>query len=99
MSSYRAAFIHEIPQYWAERSPQAPCLYEGGEVVSYGTLWQRIVATRDWLAAQGVGEGDRVMVVGENCGEMLVMMFACSALHAWPIQVNARLAPREIDTI
>ncbi|EHP41832.1 AMP-dependent synthetase and ligase [Cupriavidus basilensis OR16] len=99
MSSFRPEFIHDIPRHWAEQSPQAPCLYEASGVLSYGTLWQRITATRDWLAAQGVGQGDRVMVVGENCAEMVVMLFACSALHAWPIQVNARLSPREIDGI
>ncbi|MGT2453168.1 class I adenylate-forming enzyme family protein [Cupriavidus basilensis] len=99
MSSFRPEFIHDIPRHWAEQSPQAPCLYETGGVLSYGALWERITATRDWLAAQGVGQGDRVMVVGENCAEMVVMLFACSALHAWPIQVNARLSPREIDGI
>ncbi|MCP3020582.1 class I adenylate-forming enzyme family protein [Cupriavidus basilensis] len=99
MSSFRPEFIHDIPRHWAEQSPQAPCLHEASGVLSYGTLWQRITATRDWLAAQGVGQGDRVMVVGENCAEMVVMLFACSALHAWPIQVNARLSPREIDGI
>lgn len=98
-TAFRPAFIHEIPEHWAARSPDAPCLYESHQVISYGTLWQRITATRDWLAAQGVGEGDRVMVVGENCGEMVVLLFACSALHAWAVQVNARLSPREIDTI
>ncbi|MFJ1260621.1 class I adenylate-forming enzyme family protein [Cupriavidus sp. CuC1] len=99
MSTFRPEFIHDIPRHWAEQSPQAPCLYEASGVLSYGTLWQRITATRDWLAAQGVGQGDRVMVVGENCAEMVIMLFACSALHAWPIQVNARLSPREIDGI
>ncbi|WP_459575688.1 AMP-binding protein, partial [Cupriavidus sp. 8B] len=82
MSTFRPEFIHDIPRHWAEQSPQAPCLYEVSGVLSYGTLWQRITATRDWLAAQGVGQGDRVMVVGENCAEMVIMLFACSALHA-----------------
>lgn len=99
MSTFRPAFIHEIPQYWASRSPEAPCLYEGGTVVTYGQLMQRIETARDWLAAQGVRSGDRVMVVGENCGEMIVLLFACSLLQAWPVNVNARLSAREVDTI
>jgi acyl-CoA synthetase (AMP-forming)/AMP-acid ligase II len=99
MSSFRPTFIHDIPEHWAGRTPDAPCLYEDGAIIGYGALWQRIEATRAWLLAQGVAEGDRVMVVGENCADMLVLMFACSTLHAWPIQVNARLSPREIDTI
>jgi len=96
---FRPTMIHEIPQYWAAQAPQAPCLYLESRVIPYGELWERIVATRDWLAAQGVGAGDRVMVVGENCPEMVQLLFACSALHAWPVQVNARLSPREIDGI
>ncbi|WP_454733882.1 MULTISPECIES: class I adenylate-forming enzyme family protein [Cupriavidus] len=99
MSSFRPEFIHDIPKHWAERAPDAPCLHLAGGILSYGALWQRIAAARDWLAARGVGQGDRVMVVGENCTEMVVMLFACSTLHAWPIQVNARLSPREIDGI
>ena len=99
MSSFRPQFIHEIPRHWATQTPDAPCLYEDGAVIGYGELWRRIEAARDWLAAQGVGEGDRVMVVGENCSEMVVTLFACSLLHAWPIQVNARLSAREIDNI
>jgi acyl-CoA synthetase (AMP-forming)/AMP-acid ligase II len=99
MSSFRPTFIHDIPEHWARRTPDAPCLYEDGAIIGYGDLWQRIEGTRAWLLAHGVAEGDRVMVVGENCADMLVMMFACSTLHAWPIQVNARLSPREIDTI
>ncbi len=96
---FRPTFIHQIPEHWAGLSPHAPCLHEDGQEISYGALWQRIEAVRDWLRAQGVAQGDRVMVVGENCSEMVVMLFACSTLHAWPIQVNARLSPREIDTI
>ncbi|KAI3601985.1 Long-chain-fatty-acid--CoA ligase [Cupriavidus necator H850] len=99
MSSFRPEYIHDIPRYWAAQTPDAPCLHENGAVISYGELWRRIEAARDWLAAQGVGEGDRVMVVGENCNEMVVTLFASSLLHAWPIQVNARLSAREIDNI
>jgi len=99
MSSFHPEFIHEIPRHWAGLAPQSPCLREAGATISYSELWRRIEAARDWLAAQGVGEGDRVLVAGENCSEMVVLMFACSALHAWPIQVNARLSAREIDTI
>ncbi|SDD89278.1 Acyl-CoA synthetase (AMP-forming)/AMP-acid ligase II [Cupriavidus sp. YR651] len=99
MSSFRPVHLHEIPRYWASRAPDAPCLYEAGAVIRYGELMHRIEGVRDWLAAQGVGVGDRVMVVGENCSEMVSVLFACSLLQAWPVNVNARLSPREVDTI
>src|SRR5690625_7173613 len=43
--------------------------------------------------------GDRILVVGENCVDMMTLYFACSLLQAWPVAVNARLSPREIDVI
>lgn len=96
---FRPERIHEIPQYWAQHAPAAACLRLPDRVIPYGELWERIVVASDWLAAQGVGAGDRVMVVGENCPEMVVMLFACSRVHAWPVGVNARLSAREIDGI
>ncbi|TEA69999.1 long-chain fatty acid--CoA ligase [Pollutimonas harenae] len=93
-------FIHEIPQQQAERQPDAICLYpEAAEPIRYGQLWQHIVDAADWMRSLGVSSGHKVMIVGENCPEMIVMLFACSTLGAWPISVNARLSSREIETI
>lgn len=93
-------FIHEIPQHQAQRQPDAICLYpDGAEPIRYGQLWQQIQAAADWLRGQGVSTGHKVLVVGENCPEMIVLLFACSTLGAWPVSVNARLASREIDVI
>nr|MBF0684907.1 acyl--CoA ligase [Pseudomonas sp.] len=93
------AFIHEIPAYWAGKTPHAICLYDTGATISYGELWQRVLSAADWLDAQGVTPGDRLLLVGENCVEMVVTLFACSLRQVWPIGVNARLSARELDTI
>ena len=39
------------------------------------------------------------MVVGENCATLVALLFAISSVHAWVVNVNARLTPREIDAI
>ncbi|GGX07963.1 AMP-binding protein [Pigmentiphaga litoralis] len=92
--------IHDVLSHQARERPQAVALFEeGGGVLTYGGLWQRTQAAAAWLRAQGVREGDRVMVVGENCSDMVVALFACSVLHAWPVSVNARLSPRELGAI
>ncbi len=91
--------IHEIPAYWAGKTPDAICIYDSGDTVSYGELWQRIERAAQWLDAQGAGPGDRLLMVGENCIEMVVVLFACSLRQVWPIGVNARLSPRELQTI
>lgn len=92
-------FIHEIPAYWAGRTPHAVCLHDTQATISYGELWERVQATADWLDEQGVSAGDRLLLVGENCAEMVITLFACSLRQVWPIGVNARLSARELDTI
>src|SRR5690606_10081008 len=91
--------IHEVPEHWAQVQPDAACLYDNGKTVSYGELWQRVERAAAWLDAQNVAAGDRVLVAGENCAAMVVMLFACSLRQAWPVGVNARLSARELDTI
>ena len=93
------AFIHDIPAYWAGKTPHAVCLYDTQCALSYGELWERVQATARWLDDEGVTAGDRLLLVGENCVEMVVVLFACSLRQIWPIGVNARLSPRELDTI
>ncbi|NYT35481.1 long-chain fatty acid--CoA ligase [Allopusillimonas soli] len=93
-------FIHEVPARQAAERPEAICLYpENTAPMCYGDLWQATGQARDWLAGAGVQRGQRVMIVGENCPEMIVLLFACSLLGAWPVSVNARLSLREIETI
>lgn len=92
--------IHHLLQKQARQQPDAVLLYEeGGGTVSYGEMWRRAGAARDWLESQGVRPGDRVVVVGENCSEMVQCLFACSLLGAWQVGVNGRLSGREIDAI
>jgi len=92
-------FIHDVPAYWAGKTPHAVCLYDTQSTLSYGELWERVQATACWLDDEGVVAGDRLLLVGENCAEMVVVLFACSLRQVWPIGVNARLSPRELDTI
>ncbi|HEX7386588.1 MAG TPA: class I adenylate-forming enzyme family protein [Castellaniella sp.] len=74
------------------------CLEEGG-TVTYAQMWQRANAARDWLVAQGARPGDRVMIIGENCAEMVQALFACSLLGAWAVGLNARLSAREVEAV
>lgn len=93
-------FIHEVLQRQAAQHPQAICLYpEGAPPISYAQLWRATQAAAQWMQSQGVSTGHKVMVIGENCPEMIAMLFACSAIGAWSVGVNARLSTREVDTI
>jgi acyl-CoA synthetase (AMP-forming)/AMP-acid ligase II len=91
------ARIGEIP---ARRIDQAtPALFDAGRFWSF----RELVEARDEVAAilheQGVRPGDRVMIIGENCAALVVLLFALSSLDAWAVMVNARLSNREIDNI
>src|SRR5438876_6558701 len=91
--------ISDIPRYWAHTTPAATALVENGVVTSFGELWAGVTAGADVLRKQGVGAGDRVMLIGENCASQIALIFSLSELGAWPVIVNARLSEREVETI
>ncbi|RZT39256.1 class I adenylate-forming enzyme family protein [Cupriavidus agavae] len=91
--------ISDIPRHWANQAPERVAVHEGERRVTYGQLWDGIGLAREYLASQGVGAGDRVMIIGENCLALITLVFALSELGAWPVVTNARLTPREIEEI
>src|ERR1700678_699227 len=91
--------ISDVVKPWAERSPDHPALIEASGTWTYQQLNSTVSRTQVWLGAVGVRPGDRVMIVGENCREFVAILLASAALDAWPVLVNARLSPREVDEI
>jgi long-chain acyl-CoA synthetase len=84
---------------WAERTPDQPALVEAAGIWTYGQLAAVVSETAAWLRSSGVRPGDRVMIVCENCRAFAAILFALASLDAWPVLVNAHLAPREVDQI
>ena len=95
----QATKISDILSLWAEHAGASPALRDSQRQMTYSQLWFAIESTAKRLATDGVGRGDRVMLVSENCIPQVVLTFACVVLGAWPVNVNARLSPREIETI
>lgn len=91
--------LGEVPRYWAASRPNAVALRDADQPVSYRELVARIDAAVEGLRALGVAAGDRVMIVAENCADEIALLFAASDCGAWPVIVNARLSPREIESI
>src|SRR5690606_523166 len=56
----------DVLRGWAERAPRLTALYFREDAISYGELWRLVRAAAEWLRTQGVGPGDKVMIVGEN---------------------------------
>lgn len=89
--------IHELLDPWVLSQPDAPAVRDAHAALDYAALDQAGQAAAAALQAAGVRAGDRVLLVGENCVALCVLVLALSRLDAWPATVNARLSPREID--
>jgi long-chain acyl-CoA synthetase len=92
-------WVGDILARWARaRGAQVALASEGAT-----HTWSELERARlDWserLATLGVRPGDRVIVVGENCPAMVMLVFAIVSLRAWVVNLNARLSAREIDAI
>ncbi len=91
--------IHELMEPWIDTTPDAPALRDAHDAFTYRQLHDAATATADLLTACGVRAGDRVVIVGENCTAIGVLVLALSRLDAWSCAVNGRLSEREVDQI
>ncbi|MCH8999524.1 MAG: AMP-binding protein [Proteobacteria bacterium] len=93
------ARIDQPVAYWAERAPSAPAVRAGGRALSYGEFDAAIARAAGFLAGQGVGAGDRVLILLENGLAAATLLFAAVKLGAWVVPVNARLTGPEVAAI
>ncbi len=91
--------ITGIVPYWAAHAPRQMALSEPGGSWTYQDLDASVTEMRRALAREGLGAGDRLMIVGENCRVLVAAFLAAVALDVWPAIVNPRLSEREIDAI
>ncbi len=89
--------LHDVIVPWVRKTPQALALRDAGLSLSYTQLDEVSRDAAHRLAAMGVRAGDRVLVVGENCVALGVLVLAIGRLDAWAVVANARLSEREID--
>ncbi|MDT7616483.1 MAG: fatty-acyl-CoA synthase [Pseudonocardiales bacterium] len=85
---------------WPERrlrmSPDRPAILFEDTTTSYATLADRVRRCADALHGLGLRRGDRVVYLGTNHPSSLETLFACGALGAIWVPVNARLTPPEV---
>jgi fatty-acyl-CoA synthase len=67
-----------------------------GARVDYASLDRRVSQTARLLRSMGVGAGDRVALLCDNCIEYLEVVFACARLGAVAQHLNTRLAAAEM---
>lgn len=91
--------ISDLIEPWSRSMPDHPALTGAEGTWTYGELHAAVDAAAAWLAGLGVGAGDRVLLVSENCRAYGALLLAAARLDAWPVLVNARLATAEIEAI
>nr|WP_099025327.1 fatty-acid--CoA ligase FadD5 [Mycolicibacterium palauense] len=76
--------------------PGATALRFMGKTTTWGELDRRVTALADALAKNGIGAGDRVMILMLNRPEFLEAMLAANQLGAIAVPVNFRLTSHEL---
>ena len=99
MAPSTASLVSDIIPHWARITPDSTALVEGPRRLSYAELDHAVHKAAHWLLQSGIRPNDRVMLVCENSCAAVVHYFACVAVGAWPVLVNARLSAREIEDI
>ena len=74
-------------------------LVQGDRRLSWGQLRDRSAQVAQGLAAEGVGNQDRVAFLDKNGIEHFEVFFGASMLNAVCVDVNWRLAPPEVEYI
>ncbi|MCH9671926.1 MAG: AMP-binding protein [Gammaproteobacteria bacterium] len=69
---------------------------ESGHSRSYHELLERVDRLAAGLAAGGLGKGDRVVVLAQNCAAFYELYFACARQGVVPYPLNWRLSADEI---
>jgi fatty-acyl-CoA synthase len=83
----------------AARYPNATALVFGARRFSYAALNERACRLANGLAARGIGRGDRVASLINNCSHFVEIFFALAKLGAVFIPINFRLASREVGQL
>ncbi|MDB5372250.1 MAG: uncharacterized protein JWP04_892 [Belnapia sp.] len=75
----------------------APAIEGGGWCLSYAALGARVNRAANLLAGFGIGRGDRIAVVAENCREYPELLLAAALRGAVLAAQNWRLAGAELQ--
>jgi len=85
----------------AEDSPDRPqlLLAETDSIATYAETYQRARQLAAVLVRGGVGRGDRVACIMENCRELVEFYIACGLCGAVSVALNTLSRPREVQRI
>ncbi|GAA4219513.1 acyl-CoA synthetase (AMP-forming)/AMP-acid ligase II [Sagittula marina] len=92
--------IHHLVDHNAAVRPDAPAIKDcDGRVYSWAEYAKLTEDAARLLADHGAAPGERVLIVGENCLALPVLINAASRIGAWAVPVNARMSAAEVARI
>ncbi|PUB18996.1 class I adenylate-forming enzyme family protein [Yoonia sediminilitoris] len=92
--------IHDLVARQAVQSPAALSIIDfDGRTYSYAVHQAAIEQAGVILRDHGVQQGDRVLLVAENCIVVTAFIFAASQTGAICVPVNARMTQAELDRV
>ena len=81
----------------AAATPHRPALTFDGTCLDYAALDRAVAAMAGWLAARGIGPGDRVALYARNHPDSFVTLLAVSRIGAMMVPLNWRLSAAELS--
>ncbi|MEC8643402.1 MAG: AMP-binding protein, partial [Pseudomonadota bacterium] len=81
----------------AAATPHRPAITFNGACLDYAALERAVATMAGWLAARGIGIGDRVALYARNHPDSFVTLLAVSRLGAMMVPLNWRLSQAELS--
>ncbi|WP_197277178.1 long-chain-fatty-acid--CoA ligase [Sphingomonas profundi] len=91
----RVATLWDVIACHADDRPDAPALRFDGVDTSYAALLNWAGRLAGYLAARGIGPGDRIAFLGKNSDRYFVLLYAVARVGAVLVPLNWRLAAEE----
>jgi len=108
MSMQTADTMDAVLRHWhvaglldeaAERFGDRPFLVGSAGTLTYREAADRTRRLSTWMARQGIGRGDRVMIVARNRAETALLVFAATQLGAIFVVINHLMRPYGFEQI
>ncbi|MFI7003377.1 AMP-binding protein [Nocardia sp. NPDC050175] len=95
----RAVLIHELLASAAAEAPNATAVRDSTDAWTYRELAEYAQAWNGWLAARGVGPGDRVLTQLSTTRELVAMFYGTTARGAVFVPINPAMKPYHLRAV
>lgn len=92
-------WLHDLVDRLARSRAEAPVVGDAAGALTGSGLAAAVAEAEAALQRHGLRAGDRALLLAENSVAAAVLVFALSRLGAWPVILNPRLTPPEIEAV